>query len=141
MSPEKALYEFIRSKVEAANSGDILFEVEVCPTKYHTFANTAIRIGNCESEFVSVGDEVNEYDADILIEILDKIGLDEKVGYVDSRERVREIAKEVCRLLFKYPHLNQNNCSLQLQKGFRSFAKENGSPHAVAIIAVIVNPS
>jgi hypothetical protein len=141
MSPEKALYEFIKLNVEAANSGDVLYGVEVCPTVYHSFNKTAIRIGNCNSRFSRHYDQiVKEFDSKILIEILDKVGLDENADYSITCENVRSITLKIIEILLDDPTLGQGNCDMKIEDGIRQPVKLNGSPHYVALIPVVINP-
>jgi hypothetical protein len=137
-SPENRLYELLKAASEDPLSG---LDVDVLPTSYHLFTNSAVRIGNCSSDFSpnrSAG--IDEFNAEIPIEILCKVELDEPVGYSEAREKVREISSVIAGLLINQPDTDNGICNIQVERAFRGWARINGAPHCIAIIPVTINP-
>ena len=141
MSPEQAIFEFLEDAARLAPTPSILHGITICPTVYHNFEKSAIRIGNCNSEFSPGSNgEIKEYEAKIPLEILSRLPSTESTAYSEARETVRSLAMEIVKLLLATPSLNQGNCDLQVEQGFRGWAKVNGADTAVVIISVTVNP-
>jgi hypothetical protein len=134
MLAEKLIYQIISEAFEDE-------QIDVCPTVFHNFTQTAIRVGNCESRLSPHFDgTIKEFNAKLRIEILDKVGTDEAENYLISLEKVFDISVKLAETFLNNSGLAGAYCSLTLDECYRTVAKINGSPHAIAFMLITINP-
>lgn len=140
ISPENAIYQTLRGAVEAAASDSVLIGTEVQATVYQTKTEKTICVGNCESDFVPVGEAIKETDADIVVQILAVVA-DEEDGetYPASRDMVRAMTIEVVSILNDNPSLGGNICDLEIRRAYRGWAKVQSKIYAVSLLPVRTN--
>lgn len=165
MSPENALYEYLRDMVAAANptttppttppmgSGEEppvpgptpstplpgpLTEAAVHATRYEEIKTAkAIRIGDAA---VQVGPRLGswkEFNGEILIEIVARV---DNGDHVQAREAVRSLSLEVVKALQSDPALGSRTDDTIVLGGSRGWARVKTAAYAVEVIKVVVDP-
>ena len=143
MSPEKALYEFLKTAVAEAEEDSPLYGAQVLPTVYHQPQQPiAIRVGNCDSTLSPRVAGMTEQDALCVVEILSRVPDEiEPEEYLEARERAREAQLAAAQFLLDDPSLGNRVCDSLLLDSTRAFGSLKTSKNAVALIPVLINPS
>ena len=143
MSPETAVYHYLKNAAETAAANTALFGVEVLPTVYHRVeSGAAIRIGNCESSLSPRADYVTELDALVPIEIIAPVADDsDAYQFVAAREKCRAVQLAVADLIFADGSLGQRACDSILLDGVRAWGSVKTQKNAVALLPVLINPT
>lgn len=143
MSPETAIYEYLKTAAATAALGSALAGVEVLPTVYHRAdGNVVVRIGNCESSLAPRTDSLVELDAVVPIEIIAPVkDQSDAAEYVAARERSRAVQLAVANLIFADGSLGGRVCDSILLDGVRAWGSVQATKNAVALLPLVVNPT
>lgn len=140
ISPENAIYQTVKNAVEAAAFDSILVGTQVQATVYQAKTDKTICVGNCESNFVPVGESIKETDADIVLQILAAVA-DEEDGetYPAARDTARAMTIAVVKILNGDPSLGGNICDLEIRRAYRGWAKVQSKVYAVSLLPIRTN--
>lgn len=142
-SPENAIYIVLKDAADAAAVENALKSADVQPTAYSVIRELkTIRVGNCESEIVPVGDAVKELDADIILQILARVDdAEDAATYPAARDAARAMTMEVVKILIANPSLNGAVCDLIIRPAFRGWTRVESAIYAASLLPVRINPT
>lgn len=140
MSPETALYEFLKAKADASAAQS---DLDVQSTAYQKLDSVkTVRIGNAETLFgLDSEGGVGEWDVDLTLQILRRVGdSDDPESFNEARDDATEIAKWAVGEIQDDDHLNGRVCGVNVYKALRGWAKILTASYAVILIPLRVNP-
>lgn len=140
---EDKTFDFLEESINAAVSGETLFELELHDTIFQKINNDAgIRIGDAESDFApNQGDELQEYDAILTLVIYSKILGANKTERSAARKRAFEISRAVAKLFFDDFRMNNRVCDSRVLTAVRGWDSLNSAPYAVVNMPIVFNES
>jgi len=143
MTVEQALYDFLNEAITTAAPATPLHQVELHDTFYRKLTKeVGVRIGDCEAEMAPLpgGEEIEEFNARIVIVCYARIAGTDKSNRAAARDRVTAMARQIALLLYLDPRMNQtvnDSRILAVRRGYDSIT--DADHYAVANLDVIIN--
>jgi hypothetical protein len=141
MSPETAIYEFLRDLVDGTLNGTSL-DAEVHPHEYSAIeSGTFIRVGNCESQFSPGSEGLKETGANIVLQIVSSFNdVSDLQDVVLVRDKNRELSMSVADAFFNNDSLGGRVCSVKVERSWRGSSKIQGREYATVLMPLVINP-
>ncbi len=135
--------EFLEESIAAAPNGSLLKSIELRDTVFKKIEqDDGVAIGFGESDFSPNGaDEVQEYDAVVVLVCYSKILGTNKTERKEARRKAFQISRAVAKLFFDSPKMNGRVCKSRVLTAARGFDSFNSAPYAVVNMPIVFNES
>lgn len=140
---EVHLFEFLESKINAADVDDVIYSLELHDTVYQSIkTDRGLRISDTAGDFGPQADGTEkEYDVFLTIVAFSKVKGQNQKERTPAMTDVFTIQQAVYALIRGDETLGGRVCDTLLRPGARGYDVYDSNPYAVANIPLVINPS
>lgn len=141
MTIETLICDWLKAQIVAAEPTSPLYGAEALPSSYEKLAKVrSIQIGPAESKFAPVEDAMEEFDGKLFLLFYVKVSnRNDMTTYDDALVAVTEMAKEVARLMWLDPNLDERLRDSLWDKFVRTITQVDNHPHALGNLPLLLN--